>query len=212
MREKYERVDIANSSKIVGQPLENPEYSQMKLNDYRGKNTIYLDCEIDREIINLLARQLKKLGDEQLELTKSKRQPIKIIISSYGGCAYSTLYFCDLIKYYVAKGVEIHGYVTSVAMSGAFKILICCSKRFGYRHSLLMCHQFNTYKGGHYTYQDMVNEREQDDRLYKTLKELIVENTDITEELMDSYTEQNRDFFMNSEEALKLRVIDEIII
>ena len=60
-------------------------YEEMKNNDYLNKNTIYLDTNITTEVINILARQLTKLGEQELAKDKSKRKPIKIIISIDNG-------------------------------------------------------------------------------------------------------------------------------
>ena len=74
-----------------------------------------------------------------------------------------------------------------------------------------MCHQWNRFEYGTKTYQDIVNEREHNDKLYNELAEIITSKTKITREMLDSYTKQNRDFIMDSKTALDLSVIDEII-
>lgn len=201
-----------NTSEILQQLMCGDSlYEEMKKRDYKNKNTLYLDCSIRKDSINLLARQLKFLGEAQLLLDEKSRTPIKLLISSPGGCHRSTMYFCDLMEYYIKRGVEIHTITTSYAYSGAFKIAICGSKRFGYPRSSYMCHQWNRYREGYETYQDTVNEREENDRAYEELCEVINSKTKITREMMDEYTKANKDFYMNSKTALELSVIDEII-
>ena len=185
---------------------------EMKQVDYKDNNTLYIDDEITTEFIIMLSRQLKKLATKQLSLSKEDRTPIKLIIASPGGSLADGMHFCDLMEYYIKRGVEIHTYCTSYAYSMAFKMLICGSKRFAYNSSDLMCHQWNRFKYGQETYQDTVNDREQCDRWYNLIIDLITEKTNITREQFDSYTKSNKDFYMNSETALSLNVIDEIII
>lgn len=185
---------------------------EMKQVDYKDNNTLYIDEEITTEYIVMLSRQLKKLANKQLSLSKEDRTPIKLIIASPGGSLIDGMHFCDLMEYYINRGVEIHTYCTSYAYSMAFKILICGSKRFAYKRSDLMCHQWNRFRYGQETYQDTVNDREQCDKWYNLIAELITEKTNITREQFDSYTKSNKDFYMSATEALSLNVIDEIII
>jgi len=111
---------------------------EIKLVDYKDNNTLYIDDEITTEFIIMLSRQLKKLATKQLSLSKEDRTPIKLIIASPGGSLVDGMHFCDLMEYYINKGIEIHTYCTSYAYSMAFKIFICGSKRFVYKRSDLM--------------------------------------------------------------------------
>ena len=193
------------------QPI-NRLLEEMKAVDYKDNNTLYIDEEITTEYIVMLSRQLKKLANKQLSLSKEDRTPIKLLIASPGGSLIDGMHFCDLMEYYINRGVEIHTYCTSYAYSMAFKILICGSKRFAYKRSDLMCHQWNRFRYGHETYQDTVNDREQCDKWYNLIADLITEKTNITRQQFDSYTQSNKDFYMSASEALALNVIDEIII
>ena len=187
-------------------------YDEMKRTDYMQNNTIYLDDEIDREVINALSRQLKKLGDKQLGLSTQDRTPIKLIISSCGGEVYSTFYFCDLMEYYISRGVEIHTYVTSYAYSGAFKIAICGSRRYGYKRTKYMCHQQNWFEYGYTTRQDAKRKYEKSEELFNELVDLITSKTKITRDMLEDYSNRNDDWYMGSTDALEMSVIDEIII
>jgi len=53
---------------------------EMKINDYLKNNTIYLDCEIDRESQVRFCRELKKLTEQELvkpESNKKKKHHIR---------------------------------------------------------------------------------------------------------------------------------------
>ena len=65
--------------------MENPLLMEMKKNDFLHNNTIYLDCEIDRESQVMFCRQLRKLAEKELVKPEKERQSIKIRISSFGG-------------------------------------------------------------------------------------------------------------------------------
>ena len=186
-------------------------YDGMKYNDYIKNNTLYLEDEITMDSINMLSRQLKCLAESELLLDKNDRKPIKIIISCYGGEARSTFYFCDLMEYYINKGIEIYTYTTSMAYSGAFKIAICGSKRFAYKRSHFMCHQQLWMDNMTKTYTDEKRSAERSQEMFDTLVEIITSHTKITREMFESYAERNNNFFMNSKEALKYGVIDKIL-
>ena len=48
-------------------------------------------------------------------------------------------------------------------------------------------------------------------RLQKMIEEITIENTKITEKKLEKIYKTKKDWFMDSEEALKLKVIDEIV-
>lgn len=71
----------------------------MKTNDYLIKNTIYLDCEIERESQVLFCRQLRKLAEQELAKSKEERTSIKIRISSFGGSVWSVFAMVSDMEY-----------------------------------------------------------------------------------------------------------------
>jgi ATP-dependent Clp protease protease subunit len=73
-----------------------------------------------------------------------------------------------------------------------------------------MCHQ--PYSGLWYsTLQDMEESVEETKALWVRLKEIIIKYTNITDEQLEDIKSRKFDWFMWSEEALKLGVIDQII-
>jgi ATP-dependent Clp protease protease subunit len=94
-------------------------------------------------------------------------------------------------------------------MSMGFMILLVGSERRGLRHSRVMCHQPNSGTWG--TLQEMEESLEETTVLWNRLKELIIKHTDITDAQLEDIKLRKYDWFMWSEEALKLGVIDKII-
>jgi ATP-dependent Clp protease protease subunit len=107
------------------------------------------------------------------------------------------------------KGYKIITTVNSVAMSMGFMILICGSERRGLKHSRIMCHQPSSASWG--TLQDMEESVEETIALWTRMKELIIKYTDITDAQLEDIKSRKFDWFMWSEEALKLKVIDKVI-
>jgi ATP-dependent Clp protease protease subunit len=72
-----------------------------------------------------------------------------------------------------------------------------------------MCHQPSSASWG--TLQDMEEGVEETLSLWNRLKDLIIKYTNITDEQLEDIKSRKFDWFMWSEEALKLGVIDQII-
>jgi ATP-dependent Clp protease protease subunit len=106
-------------------------------------------------------------------------------------------------------GYKIITTVNSVAMSMGFMILLCGSERRGLKHSRIMCHQPSSASWG--TLQDMEESVEETQALWDRMKELIIKYTNITNTQLEDIKSRKYDWFMWSEDALKLGVIDYII-
>ena len=94
-------------------------------------------------------------------------------------------------------------------MSAAFKIFLAGHKRFATKHSTFMYHQMSSWKHG--KYQDLVEDRKQDDYLQKTIEEYVMDRTKLTQADMDDIREKKKDFYIHPKDALKWGVVDEII-
>lgn len=191
----------------------NNEYLRMKEDDFNNGNAIYIDEEVTRESINYWSMQLRKLGNQELEKIQNGEEssPILMYISSLGGVVTNGCYLIDLMKYYINRGVEIYTYANGYVASMGANILVCGSKRFGFKHSKLLFHQYNmtikstlTHRDIELLYQDGVKAMEE-------LEEIMLSNTSIPKELFDQYTKENRDLVLNADECLEYNVFDEIL-
>ena len=114
-----------------------------KLNDYLKDNTIYLDCEVDRESQVLFCRQLRRLCERELKKKKEDRKPIKIYISSYGGVLVDYFAMASMILHYEEKGIIIETINMGYSCSAGFYLLILGTKghRYSTRYGELLVHQ-----------------------------------------------------------------------
>lgn len=180
---------------------------EMKLNSALRDRRIFISDEIDRESMFKACYLLDRLAE--LDRKEGKKRDIEIVIDSYGGIIYHGLALISKMISMQKNGYNIIATVNSVAMSMGFMILICASRRRALEHSRLMCHQPNSGTWG--TLQDMEESLEETTALWNRLKKLIIDNTDITNEQLEDIKTRKYDWFMWSEEAKKLNVIDEII-
>jgi len=180
---------------------------EMKLNSALRDRRIFISDEVDRESMFKACYLLDRLVE--LDKKDGNKPDIEIVVDSYGGIIYHGLALISKMISMQKNGYRIIATVNSVAMSMGFMILICASHRRALEHSRLMCHQPNSGTWG--TLQDMEESLEETTNLWNRLKKLIIEYTAITNEQLEDIKTRKYDWFMWSEEAKKLNVIDEII-
>lgn len=192
--------------------FQDPIISEMIINSALRDRKIVLKGEVDEDSIYkcmYLMERVKKIDDNHL-IPIGKREPIEIEINSPGGLCYQGLSLISLIETYREEyKYDIITSVSAIAMSMGFMILITGSKRKGMRHSRIMCHQPSSGTWG--TLREQQENIEELDNIWTRMKEIITKYTKITNEQLDSMYKEKRDWFMWSEEALKLGVIDHII-
>jgi ATP-dependent Clp protease protease subunit len=181
---------------------------EMKMNAALRDRRIFINEDITENSMFKACYLLDRLV--QLDKHDGIKRDIEIVIDSYGGYIYHGLNLISKIESLREKGYKIITTVHSVAMSMGFMILICGSERRAIKHSRIMCHQ--PYSGLWYsTLQDMEESVDETKALWIRLKELITKYTNITDEQLEDIKSRKFDWFMWSEEALELGVIDQII-
>ena len=185
---------------------------EMKINDYLKHNTIYLDCEIDRESQVRFCRELRKLAEQELSKHESERQHIKIRISSFGGWVAATFAMVSYMEYWQEKGIIIETHGDGYTASGGSKILMAGSKGHRYitRYGTVLLHQSGGYSNA-YTLQEKVNELKYTLKDWELLKKMFRKHTKLTDKEIVDFTEKNVDFIYYPEECVEKSIIDHII-
>lgn len=140
-----------------------------------------------------------------------RKRPIKLIINSYGGRVTSALSIISSIEELKSEGYEIESYVRGHAYSAGFLISLACSKRYGQKYSSYLFHDSRQFRYGTYTSEDDKRSHLSSEKLNQLLKDIVSGYTNISHEEMDYYISRKEDWMMNSQEALKLGVIDNIL-
>lgn len=181
---------------------------EMKINSAIRDRRIFISEEVDRESMFKACYLLDRLVEIDKLEGKEKRD-IELILDTYGGYIYHGLALISKIESLKEQGYKILTTVNSVAMSMGFMLLLVGSERRGLRHSRIMCHQPSSATWG--TLQDQEESVEETRELWIRMKELIIKYTDITDEQLEDIKSRKFDWFMWSEDALRLKVIDKII-
>ena len=170
------------------------------------ERTIYITDEITQEMANSFYHMIVfwNKADEEEEIDPNDRKPIKVYINTPGGDLNAVFTIIDAIKLSLTP---VHTIVTGNAYSGGFFISITGHKRFCTPNSSYLFHEGSITDGG-----DAGKIRNRMEFYWKQLdrlKEIVLENTKITEEEYEK--RKNEDWQMWADEAVKYGIADEII-
>jgi len=178
------------------------------------KRDLFFNKQVDQNSIGDLTQKIIEINqdDEHLKKVysiynlKYDPDPIKIYIDSYGGQVYQCFGLLSVIE---RSETPIHTIVTGCAMSAGFMILISGHKRFAHKLSTPLYHQVSSGAIG--TVKEMEEKIEESKRLQDQLESIVKEKTDISKKKLKEIFDTKKDWYMTSEEALELGVVDEIL-
>jgi ATP-dependent Clp endopeptidase proteolytic subunit ClpP len=133
-------------------------------------------------------------------------KPLKIFINSNGGDVFAAIPLIDAIT---NCPVPIHTFVEGMAASAASLLSMMGHKRFITKNSFMLIHELRTGVQG--TYSDIMDEKENCDKLMDVIKKIYLEKTkgnlesDTLEKIL------KRDIILTSEECKTYGLVDEII-
>lgn len=158
--------------------------------------------EINSYIISLIQED-----DEEDERHKDyRRTPIRLYVNSYGGSVYDMWSLIDIIE---QSKTPIYTYCTGYAMSAGFKIFLAGHKRFASRHATFLYHQLSGWAKGHFSF--MENRMEEYKRQQGLIEEYVSERTKIKPEQLKDIREKKHDWYISSEEAMKLGIATDFL-
>lgn len=175
---------------------------------------LFLCKGVDQSSIEDITRGIIKINEEDDDFQKLydyhklpyERTPIKIYLDTYGGFVYQTF---GLVSIMEKSKTPIHTIVTGCAMSAGFVILISGHRRFAYSKSTPLYHQASY--GARGTVKDMEQEYIESKRIQTMMENIVLEKTKITKQKLQKIYDEKIDWYMSAKEALKLKVVDEII-
>lgn len=159
--------------------------------------------DIDDATIDI-ALYIKKWNDEDKDLAIEDRQPIKIFINSDGGYVATVLHVIDMI--HLSK-TSVYTIGMGRVYSAGGLLLMAGHKRYIFPHTSCLIHDGSSGAIG--SIGKMIDNLEFTKELEKRIKQYILSSTRITEEIYDQ--NYRRDWFMFSEEIIKLGIADEIV-
>jgi ATP-dependent Clp protease protease subunit len=159
-----------------------------------------------KTIIESILTINKEDDDKEKKEVGYKREPIKLILNSYGGSVYDGLGIVAVID---SSKTPVYTYVYGYAMSMGLLIAAAGHKRFGSKISTFMYHQISGHKDG--KLEEITQSLEQSMKQEVVYDTYLLSKTNIRQTELDEVKKMKKDWFISADEALKLKVIDEII-
>ena len=150
---------------------------------------------------------INTLDDEfEGDLQNYHREPIKLIVNSFGGSVYDGFALIAAIEH---SKTPIHGYCYGSAMSMGFIIYISTHIRFAHKTSTLMYHEISDVFWGNITgAKQNIKECE---RIQKVYDDYVLSRTKIPVDKMNDYKARKDDWYMSAQEGLKYKIIHKIL-
>ena len=131
-----------------------------------------------------------------------------ILLNSPGGDVIETLALIDFMDSMKAQGITFNIIVRGAAMSAAALLLTCgTGKRMISKHSKIMVHQLSTVVVG--KLNDVKSNAKFSEELESDCNELMAKHSNKDKEYWENIS--SSDFFMSSERAKELGIVDQII-
>lgn len=198
---------------IMVKKVQDPIYDEMITNKALKERTLILNDYVDVESIYKISYYMDRIKkqDDSKNLPKEDRI-ITIELSSGGGSITDGNFLMGKIeKFKEEYGYKIITRVNGYAYSMAFMIFIMGTEREIYRYSDVMIHDAATGMNGHMKADEINDLNEWFKRDWIKTKKIIIEKTKITDEQLEDMKARKLDWFMESDEALKLGVATKII-
>jgi ATP-dependent Clp endopeptidase proteolytic subunit ClpP len=170
---------------------------------------LYSDISI-QSVMNLLKfiknaekRWKSFLADYDDLIENAQPKPLKIYINSNGGEIFAAIPLIDAIK---NCSIPVHTYIEGIAASAASLISMAGHKRFITKNSFMLIHELRTGVEGKYS--DIMDEKENCDKLMGVIKKIYMERTDgkLTKQFLDKTLK--RDILLSAEECLEHGLVD----
>jgi ATP-dependent Clp protease protease subunit len=180
---------------------------EMKVTSATRHRTIYMSETVTDDSCFKLNYYLDRIA--RIDKIEGKKEPITIVVSSFGGSLYDALSVISRIERMIEDGYEIVSIIDGYSMSAGSAISQVCSKRYARRYSTILYHQLSSYTAG--TLAEMSVQHKENERLWELMKEITKKHTKMTDEYLDNIFNANKDVYLTPQQALELGVIDEIL-
>jgi ATP-dependent Clp endopeptidase proteolytic subunit ClpP len=181
-----------------------------KENDIRvDGNKIYFHKEVSREsVLNLiftLNQTVKKIKNTSEQIGVDDYPPVYLFINSGGGDYYAGMSAFDHIK---NMNYPVYTVVDGLTASAGTFISLAGKKRLILKSSWVLIHQIKTWFSGYNTFEELKDEMLNTTNIMNSLNNMYLENTKISKKKLDTFFKH--DLYLDSTQALKLGIVDEI--
>jgi ATP-dependent protease ClpP protease subunit len=170
-------------------------------------NNIYFQDDISMDSIGSLNKEMRALQNKLLDIGRAYSidpPPIRLHITTYGGCIYAALSAIDCIN---ELKVDVHTIIDGYVASAGTLISVCGKKRFIKNHAYMLIHELRSGLWGKYS--EIEDEATNLKELMKTIKKIYLEHTNIKKQELDEILK--KDLNWNATICLSKKLVDHII-
>lgn len=195
---------------------------ELKEINYRER-IINLFGEIDEETVKDVINRIVQLNVKDAEyayaaqavignigfnvdLNMINLPPITINMSTYGGCIYDGFALCDSIR---MSNTPVKIICYGKIMSMGLPILLSAHYKSAHKNTTFMIHGASFGSIG--KVEDVKESLDEANRIQNMMIDYICENSKFPRKKLLSIIEKKQDYYFGTEEALKYKIIDEII-
>lgn len=196
-----EMVNLLIPDNIENLQLPAPEL----LNYYKNleHRILWLDMDVDDMFLEF-GKYIIMWNQEDAGKPVEERTPIKLFFFSPGGALHINNAMVDIIK---TSKTKIIGVNMGVAYSAGCFIYLACHERMAMPNATYLIHKGEAEFHG--TYDEIAAQMEEYSRQIADLEEYVMENTKITQEILDD--KFGTEWYITATEAVELGMCDKII-
>lgn len=196
--------DDEQEQQIMGQSLKDRIWAA-----YLQEKKIILNGEIKEDLIEKAVMQIFTYNEYDAHMLQTKvgyqPEPIKIFINSNGGLLDESF---SLISAIEASNTPVVTIGLGKVYSGAFLILLSGHARFAQTFCSFMHHQSSSGVGGEFS--RMIEYAKHWEKCQSIVDEYVIKKTKIKRKKLNEIFHGKQDWFLGSQEALELGIIDAI--
>ena len=172
--------------------------------------TLILSEQVNQKSVSDLIKSIYNFNqydrEQASEYKKYKREPINIILNTYGGSVYDGLGLIGAIE---MSKTPVHITCLGSAMSMGLFILVSGHKRFIHKHSTVMYHQISTLNWD--KLEGIKQNVKEAERLEKVCESILFKYSKVNKDHIKDYKKRKAEWFISPEEALKLKIVDKVL-
>jgi ATP-dependent Clp protease protease subunit len=181
--------------------------------DEKKASEIVLDLMSFRDLRDAVEHQIKNCKDKtkkQLYASLAHKDPVKFLISTFGGNAVDMFGIYDLMVSLKDSGIEMHTVGSGKVMSAGVLLLAAGTKghRTIGRNCRVMVHP--VVGGAHGPSHDIQNEVEEILQTQQQYVECLAKETKLSISRLNKLISEKRNIYLSAEEAVKFGIADKI--
>ena len=177
------------------------------MNKKKVYRNLVLSGEISEESAQSIIQHINDINEDDYGPIEN-RIPIQLKINSIGGSMYDGFAIIGAIESSITP-VYTCGY--GAIMSMALPILLSGHKRFAHRLTSFMYHECLSVFGDYEKVTTLKENLEETERISDMYDDYIFNKTSLTKKQLDKVKKGKYDWYFDTDDALKYKIIDQII-